>query len=388
MTITTGSRTEPDQVLAATHSLHDELVHRADEVENARRLPEDLLATLLDAGCFSVLLPRSHGGAEADLTDALSMFEALARADASVGWTVMIGGGAWRDISSLPRASFDALYEERGADTIVAGAFSPSGQIAPADGGYELTGRWGFASGANHAAWFFANALEGFGDEGPMLRVSVLAPDEVTIEDTWDSVGLRGTGSHHFQVEKVIVDADRTHDPLRGEPCLDTPIVRVHTPAFFALSIAAVATGNARGAIDDVTALAEGKVPLFSDATLSKEPHFHVELGRADASLRAARSLLEEEAGRAWDAAVEGRELDDRERAEIRASAVWATEQARRVADVAYHAGGGSSVYVSSPLQRRMRDAHTITQHFLVKGSTMLVAGGALVGQEIRTPIF
>src|SRR5690606_29962762 len=105
---------------------------------------------------FRLLLPTSHGGQGADLLSALEVLETLARADASVGWTVMIGAGSWIDLAGLPRATFDSLYAD-GPDAITAGVFNPTGTAVATGGGYRVTGRWAFASGCEHARWLFGN---------------------------------------------------------------------------------------------------------------------------------------------------------------------------------------------------------------------------------------
>ena len=145
------------------------------------------------------------------------MFEALARADASVGWTVMIGGTSWIDLVGLPRATFDKLFASR-PNVIFAGVFSPSGSITPVQDGYRVTGRWCFASGCEHADWLFANNVERIDDGVPRLRIAVFSPDQVGIEDTWNVSGLSGTGSHHFHVDALFVPSHRTLVPLVDEP--------------------------------------------------------------------------------------------------------------------------------------------------------------------------
>ena len=158
-----------DAVIDKARTLAASLAGRSAEIEAARRLPADLLTDLVAAGCFRILLPRSHGGSEATLAEALSLYELLATADAATGWTVMIGATGWCDLAVLPRPTFDASFTPE-ADVIIAGAFAPSGSITPIKGGYELTGRWGFASGCEHATHFFANAIEGFSDGHPLMR--------------------------------------------------------------------------------------------------------------------------------------------------------------------------------------------------------------------------
>jgi len=120
--------TPAESVLAAIDALAPTVAARAADVEAARRLPPDLLDRLVDAGCFRLLLPASHGGAGADLAQATRATEALARADGSVGWTTMIGSSTWCDLVHLPRATFDEVFAD--PDTIVAGVISPSGTAA------------------------------------------------------------------------------------------------------------------------------------------------------------------------------------------------------------------------------------------------------------------
>jgi alkylation response protein AidB-like acyl-CoA dehydrogenase len=385
--VTTVEQTAtPEAVLASAHQLAPAIAARAAEIEAARRTPPDLLEALTEAGCFRVLLPTSHQGAGADLAGALRVIDALARADASVGWTVMIGGMGWCDLAALPRATFDDLFAA--PDVIVAGAFSPSGSIIAAASGYRVTGRWGFASGCEHARWLYGNCIEGFADGRPRMRMAVLAPHEIVIEDTWDVSGLRGTGSHHFHADGVMVPAERTFVPLGDEACLDDPVVRVPLPSMFALGIAAVAAGTAQGALDDILALAAGKVPLLAPAALASNPLFQFELATADTELRAARALLYESAESAWATAAEGTGFTLEQRARLRAAAVWATTRAAAVVDFAYRSGGGTSLYADCPLQRRQRDIHAMTQHFLVKRDTLTTAGGVLADQGLSVPVF
>jgi len=125
-----------------------------------------------------------------------------------VGWTVMVGAGAWCDLAGLPRRSFDELFA-RGPDVIVAGAFNPTGSIVADQAGYRVTGRWSFASGCEHADWLFGNCIEGIVDGVPRMRCAVFGREHVVIEDTWRVSGLAGTGSHHFHVDDVFVTGDR-----------------------------------------------------------------------------------------------------------------------------------------------------------------------------------
>ena len=387
----TTSRTAPrdtsaEAVFAAIDALAPSVADRAAEVEAARRIPIDLLAQLREAGCFRLTIPRSHGGVGADLAQCSRAIRALARADGSVGWTTMIGANIWCDLVHLPRATFDELYDD--PDTIVAGVINPSGTIEPAGPAYRVTGRWAFASGIEHASWVAANCIEGMGPDGPQMRLALLDPLDVVIEDTWHVAGLRGTGSHHFHVEGATVAPERTFDPLGGDPCIDEPMARIPVPTLLPLTIASCAVGIAAGALDDITALAADKVPLLAPGALATSPTYHETLAHADADLRAAGALLDAAIESTWATAVGGDRFELDARARARIDATWVTRRSAKVVDAAYHAGGGTAVYDASPLQRRLRDVHALTQHFLVRPDVLAAAGSVLAGGDEPGPIF
>ena len=134
--------------------------------------------------------------------------------------------------------------------------------------------------------------------------------------------------------------------------------------------------------------LAQDKVPLLAPGALATSPLFHHDLARADAGLAAGRSLVFETANRLWAQAESGGEVTLRDRARARAAAAWATEAALAATEFAYRAGGGEAVYAASPLQRRLRDVHAVTQHFILRPDTFVAAGGILAGQGLSVPVF
>jgi alkylation response protein AidB-like acyl-CoA dehydrogenase len=367
-------------VLDAVQALAPAIRARADEIEKGRRVPPDLVGRLSEAGCFRALVPRSHGGAELDLPAHMRVIEDLAKADGSVGWTVMIGSSAPVVLGLLPRETFDAVYAG-GPDVILGGAFNPTGVATPVDGGFRVRGRWAFASGCHHSHWFIAHCFVDDGREPP-VRMMLLPPDDVEIVDTWTVSGLCGTGSHDFAVTDAFVPAERSFT-LEDEACLDGLLHRIPELASSTLVIGAVAVGIAQRARDEILALATGKVPAFSEATLASNPLFRFQLGEADARLRAARTLLYADAETAWATAAAGTPFTPALRAQIRGTATWATQTAMAVVDTAYTAGGGTSNYSSSPLQRCLRDIHAITQHFALKLDTFTTVGAVLAGQDV-----
>jgi indole-3-acetate monooxygenase len=376
----TGQASEMSGTLEAVAALAPVIGARTEEIERGRRVPPDLVDELTAAGCFRMLVPRSHGGTELALPAEMRVIEELARADGSVGWTAMIGCLAPVLLGKLPRETLDAMYAE-GPDVILGGTFKPSGMATPVDGGFRVTGQWSFASGCQHCHWFIAHCIVDDGREPP-IRMMVLPPADVEIKDTWSVAGLCGTGSHDFVVNDAFVASERSF-VLWDEPCLDVPVLRIPELSLSSLAFGAVAVGIAHGALGEVTSLATGKVPLFSDGTLASNPLFQNQLADADARLRGARALLYGDAETAWATAVAATPFTPDHRARIRATNTWVTRTAASVVDMAYTAGGGSSLYSSSPLQRRLRDIHALTQHFAVKPDTFTKAGAVMAGQDV-----
>ncbi|HTE66622.1 MAG TPA: acyl-CoA dehydrogenase family protein, partial [Candidatus Binatia bacterium] len=222
----------------------------------------------------------------------------------------------------------------------------------------------------------------------PRIHTVLFSPAEIEIEDTWSVSGLCGTGSHHFRADNVLVTADRTFLTLSDPPCLDELLVRIPPPPLYALAIASVALGIAQGALDDILAFAANKVPLLAHTPLTANPLFQHQLGAVDAKLRAARALLYADAASAWATAVAGAPFTPAQRARMRSAATWVAATAASVVDAAYGAGGGTSLYSDNPLQRRFRDIHALTQHFLVKPDTFTTAGAVLAGAEVDLTVF
>jgi alkylation response protein AidB-like acyl-CoA dehydrogenase len=368
--------------LDAVRALIPTITARADEIEAARRLPRDLVDDLVAAGCFRALVPRSHGGDELPLTEHLAVLEELAGADGSVGWTVAIGSMVPVIVGHLPAATFDSLYAA-GPDVLGAGTFNPTGSATPVPGGYRVRGRWAFASGCTHAEWLIGHCVV---DDGrmPPLRMMVMPSSDVELLDTWSTLGMCGTGSHHFTAADAFVPEERSFS-IFEPPELDFEMLHAPELCLSSMVFAAVAVGIAGGALADVVDLAAGKVPMFADATLAANPLFRNQLGRADAALRAARAALRAAGVEVSAMAAAGAEFDDPARARLRSTAIWVVETALGVVETAYRAGGGTALYSSSPLQRRLRDIQTLAQHFAVKLDTYTLAGAVLAGQEVDT---
>ncbi len=199
------------------------------------------------------------------------------------------------------------------------------------------------------------------------MRLAVVPREQVVIEDTWQVSGLRGTGSQHVRAEGVEVPAAWTCDPMAGEPCVDVTVVRVPAPALVALSVSRVALGIAAGALDDILGLAGDKVPLLAPGPSRPARRSTMTSPRPTPGCAVPARCTTRPSSPSGPTAVSGAAFTNQLRARARLDAAWAVDQAVEVVEFAYRAGGGSALYDSSPLQRRLRDVHAVTQHFIVR---------------------
>jgi alkylation response protein AidB-like acyl-CoA dehydrogenase len=281
------------------------------------------------------------------------------------------------------------IYDEGRA--VCAGIFAPRGRAVPHEDGYLVTGRWSFVSGVRHSDWVLGGCVVHEADGprllehgGPDVHLMLMGREEIEVIDTWSVSGLRGTGSHDMAVEQLFVPAPRAVAIMRAEPAQTGPLYAFPLFGLLAVGIAAVALGAARAAIDDLVDLAAGKTPFGSTRSLAQRATVQADVARAEASLRAARALMLEEARAAFAAAVDG-SIPVERRLGLRLAATHATRTAAAVANAMYDAGGGSSIYDSSPLQRRFRDVHAATQHMMVSPATFELAGRLLLGLPTDT---
>jgi len=370
-------------VLAAIQDLAPTIRARAAEIEQARRLPADLAGALATAGAFRMVVPRDVGGLELEPDAMLRVIETAGNADASVGWCVMIGATSGVTAAYLPVPVAREIFGP--ADAIVGGVFASLGKAEIDGGNYVATGRWPWASGSANCRWLIGGCV--VTEHGtprllpngmPEERRLIFPAASATLPDTWHAQGLCGTGSGEMVVSNLRVPAQ--YAVSYDAPVATGPLYAFPFFGLLALGIAAVALGNARGAIDDLVTLAGGKQPQGSRRTLAERASAQASLAVAEAHLRSARAFFYEAVDEAWQLARQSGSIAADHRAALRLAATHATRTAADVTRSMYDLGGGSSVFLSQPLQRRFRDAHVVTQHLMVAPPTYELIGRVLMG--------
>jgi len=383
----------PVAEVATARTLTPEIMARADEIEAGRRLPAALAQKLAAAGLFRIAQPRVYGGTECHPADIVRVIEEISRADGSTGWCVMIGAVTATLAALLPERWAREIY---GADPLVitGGAVAPSGKALPVPGGYRVNGRWQWGSGTQNCQWICGCSLVMDGDKprllesgDPELHLMIFEANQVEILDTWNPSGLRGTGSHDFQVRDAFVPEGRETILGVTPPHLGTPLYRFPFFGLMAVSVCAVALGIARRAIDEFVSLAAKKVPAWTQRPLAQRPIIQSQVAEAEAALRSARAFIFDAIDAAWDVASVGKKLSPDLRRDLRLAATNAVRQSVKAVDLMYEAGGGSAIHAESPLQRCFRDVHVVTQHVLVNTSLYEQTGKLYLSAGPASPL-
>ncbi len=360
-----------DALRAAVADLAPDFRARAGEGEQLRTMPADLVRRAKAAGLFRLNLPRSLGGFELDPAATVEIFEEISYADGSAGWTVVIGNStaffAWLD----PAVAGKMIGDD--PDFVCTSMWAPLGRAAPErPGRYAVSGRWPFNSGCPHAEWLQVGVL--VTDSGVPRVLASGAPDwrfafvparSAVIEDTWDAMGLRGTGSHHLTIPGAQVPAEHLAAPFFEPARHDGPLWKIPLVTLAGMFLAAVLLGVARRALDEFAALAMTKTRGPAAQSIGHDGEAQAQLARAEGALAAARSFLFDTIAETWDTACRGEEPGLGQRARVLLAASQAAAAGREAVDRVFRLAGAEAVFAGHPLQRCFRDVHTAGQHVL-----------------------
>ncbi len=369
------------------------------ETDLHRRPSSVVMQRLAQADLLRMVVPHEYGGEGASSSAFLTFIEAIAKVHASTAWTAMTCNeeagiaSAYLEPETMRRLFVDT------PDLVIAGSGVPRGVARPAAGGWSISGRWDFVSGAD-AADRMVLACQ-VADSKPLRLCFVLVPaDDVRIEDTWHTLGLRGTGSNDVVADDLFV-ADEWCGVVDNfaRPRPDTPFYRLPSGLRFPFPKVGVACGVARAALDAFVTVASEKRPLNHRSVLAERPSAQIAVAEAEASLSSARSWALEMADELWAAAAESPEIDPKLHARCRLAcshAVAASIDA--IESVVTEAGSTANRLWSADqhehsdhgpnLGQLLADARAVAGHFTVGAYQRTVAGRVLLGLPANDPQF
>lgn len=376
----------PDSsVLQSAERWAGQLPDRSLEIEQARRLPADISEGFASTGIYHMLVPSEFGGGEVHPQTFVDVIRRVAEGDGSAGWNVMIGSTTGLLAASLPEG-FGAEIYGNAPGVLTVGVTAPLGRAERIEGGYRITGRWPFGSGSQNAHWIsggcfvFENGEQVKNDKGaPEVHLMMFHRDQVVIENTWQVSGLCGTGSHHFHVDNEFVPEGRSV-VLGGRTRVQRPLYQFPMLGLLALGVSSVSLGIGYKALAAFIDLADAKKPTGSSRSLAMRPQVQAMVAESTADLDSARAYMTSVIDAAWEQAQSGERLSTETKASLRLAAANATHRSVAAVDRLYQAGGGTSIYEDSPLQRCFRDIHVSTQHIMVAAPVYEVIGRVQLG--------
>jgi len=369
------------------------LAAAGEAIDIERELPAPVIAAMVDAGLFRLLMPRSLGGAELLPAHYVPIIEALARIDASTGWCVNQNSGCSMTAAYLAsEVARDIFGGPRG---ILAWGPGP-GEARVAPGGYRVTAKWAFASGSHHATWLGCHVpvIEADGkprcnsDGSPVVRTMLFPKSATEFTDIWHTIGLRGTGSDQYAVKDLFVPEgysvnvlSRKDIPAR-EPAL---LYRFSSLSMYAAGFAGVALGIGRGMLDSFIELARDKIPRGARVTMRNNNVIQSQAAQAHAKLSSARRWLLGSLEDITAAVAERGHISIEERMTIRLAATFCIHQSVEVVDMLYEAAGSGAIFNINPFERRFRDIHSVAQQLQGRQQHFEIVGAHILGLETDT---
>jgi alkylation response protein AidB-like acyl-CoA dehydrogenase len=398
-TIESETATTPDaaELVARVTELAPLLKKNAAEGEQNRRVVQESIDALTEAGLFKVAVPKRYGGYAMNMRSMLDVSKAIGAADGGTAWVVTLTNVCAWLTSLFPEQAQDDVF---GADpdAKVSGVLTPTASAEKVDGGYEVSGRWYYNSGSWHATWAVLG-LPLQDETGKVVdqALSLVPTDQLTLDETWFVAGMKSSGSNCLVAENVFVPEHRIMSvppAVQGEyPGNGADAEPFYRSAFVpVLSLVLIGTqlGLGQAALDFVIEKAPKKAISYTFfEKQSDSVAFQLQIAQASQLLDTANLHAYRAAQDIDEAAASGKYLDYTTRARVRADTGWVAEHVTKAIDLLLSAHGAASFAEVNPLQRIWRDSATAARHAVISPAVSYeVYGKALLNvDEQITPL-
>ncbi|HVN89236.1 MAG TPA: acyl-CoA dehydrogenase family protein [Candidatus Binataceae bacterium] len=344
--------------LEASSSTSDEL----------RRLDNDAVAAMKEAGLARLYTPKRFGGYELAPRHHILACAKLAHGCTAAAWVLMVCGAHSYVVGRFAEECQKEVFGTD-PDVLIAGTLAAQGTIKPTSGGWILDGRWQFGSGVDHSPWLLIGARPA--EKGYRAQHVVVPKADLEVDDTWYTLGMRGSGSKDLVARGVFVPSYRAMES--GPLFLGTfvgstaPVYRLPVSAGLATMLAATVLGMAEKGLKLFLAATKARSDIYFGSRKAANPQIQRRAGEAAAELETARLLIERMCDD-LDAAMAKDQppMEVKERARIRRNAAYVAELSRRAVDRLFTAAGAHAIYDHSALLRIHRDITTATHHQMV----------------------
>ncbi|MCH2625362.1 MAG: hypothetical protein MKZ77_07350 [Acidimicrobiales bacterium] len=363
------------------------------EAEALGQLPEETTKRMKATGVIRLLQPPEHGGYAADPTDFMEAVMALGNADSAVGWVAgVIGVHPWEMAFNDQRVLQEVWGQD--ADTWVASPYAPNGIARQVDGGFVFNGKWEFSSGTDSCDWIVLGGLvegEELVDGIPQMYHFLLPrSDYEIVEDSWNVMGLRGTGSKDIIVNDAVVpeyrvlNATKVFDGTAAtEAGRDEALYRMPWSAIFPVALSAAVVGICEGALACHYSYQASRTSMLGP--MAKNPYLSSRVGEAASEIHASRSQLLYNVSNMYAMAQSGVEIPLEMRIAGRRDQVRAARRAVEALDDIYIRSGGGATRDENPLAKWFRDAHTAINHTIFAAEDMYHAHAAMMMGQAPT---
>lgn len=347
------------------------LKSRARQATRDHKVPAETIAEMQAAGFFRILQPRRWGGYEMHPNVFFDVLKLIAEGCMSTGWVYGVVGCHPYELALFSdRAQVDVWG--RDDSVLVSSSYQPVGKVEHADGGFYLSGRWGFSSGSQHCDWVLLGSLipPKAKGEAPDMRTFLVPRSDYRIEETWDTFGLQGTGSHDIVVERAFVPDYRTHRAADGFLCTNPgqkenggPLFTLPWAQIFVRSVSSAALGGTRAAIKAALAIAQDRVSTNTGKASKSDPILMAAIARAHAQLLEMEATLASSFDSMIAKAERGESLEMAERALNRYQSSTVVRRCADLVDEIMPLLGGRAIYMSSPIVQPWLDISAARAH-------------------------
>ena len=383
----------PLDVAEASRAVVPLLEEHSLAAEGARRVQPEAMAAIQAAGLSRLLTPEKFGGLELPVSAHIRSCTELARGCAAASWVHMVCGAHTFVVGRYPQACQEEVFGTS-PDTLIPGALAPQGCAHQVAGGWQLSGRWQFGSGVDHGSWLLMGARTVDADEHGIPAVHLVIPRaDVSIDDTWHTLGMRGTGSKDIVAESVFVPEHRmmpTGELFRGDFVGRVgPLYRLPVMGGLASMLAGNVVGIAQRGLEQFVEVTRVREEIYTGAGKASKTSIQMRLAESLGEVELAQSLVSKNCDMLDAAMAESEPPLDRETtAALRWNAAYAAELCRRSAERVYAAAGANATHNRSPLQRWFRDVNTACHHAIVDFDGILEARGRMaLGLSPGTPL-
>ena len=364
-------KTQAEQLYQAARDLVPTLRARTAETAALGQLPEDTVNAMQQAGFFRIMQPARYGGFEMDPEVFFRVQMILAEGCMSTAWVLgVVAIHNWQLALFDDKAQQD-VWGENDA-TLISSSYMPVGKVQRVEGGYQLSGHWGFSSGSKHCDWAFLGAMVPPEKEGeaPDYRTFLVPRSDYQIVDNWNVSGLEGTGSHDITVENAFVPEHRTHRSIHGFECNspgnavnDHYIFRLPFGQIFVRAVSSSSIGCLKGVIDSYVQVNKDRVGLNDGNKIATDPDAQMALAECIAAVDECQTIMFRNFDKMVDAAKNGAELDIEDRIKMRFDAALVSRKCTDAINLMFNACGAQGIFRDHPLNRAWLDINAGRQH-------------------------